>query len=90
MATREEIGLALDVINMINQMGRGIRASANGMLVNQDAKIETILNDSGKYAKLVSGLTALGVTVASLASDKTEIVAGCQYILDNVDNIVQV
>ena len=90
MATREEIGLALDVIKMVNQMGRGIRSSANGMLVQQNAKIQAIIDDSAKQALLVAGLTALGVSVSALNSDKNAIAAVCQYILDNVSEIVEV
>jgi len=89
MATREEIGLALDVIKMVNQMGRGIRSSANGMLVQQNAKIQAIIDDSAKQALLVAGLTALGVSVSALNSDKNAIAAVCQYILDNVPTIVE-
>ena len=89
MATREEIGLALDVIRMVNQMGRGIRSSANGMLANQNAKIQAIIDDSAKQALLVAGLTALGVSVSTLNSDKNAIAAVCQYILNNVPIIVE-
>ena len=90
MATREEIGLALDVIKMVNQMSKGIRASAAGMITNQGAKIQAIINDQAKQDKLVVGLTALDVTVSVLQTDKNSIVAACQHILDNVSEIVEV
>ena len=89
MATREEIGLAIDVIKMVNQMGRGIRSSANGMLTQQNARIQAIIDDSAKQAKLVTGLTALGVSVSTLNADKNAIAAVCQYILNNVPEIVE-
>ena len=88
MATREEIGLAIDVIKLVNQMGRAIRSSASGILASQNTKIQAVIDDPAKQAKLVAGLAALDVTVTELNADKTAIAGACQYILDNVPEIV--
>ena len=90
MATREEIGLALDVIRMVNQMGRAIRSSAQGALSNRNAKIQAIIDNPTKQALLVSGLTALGVSVSALNADRNTMAAACQGILDNVPEIVEI
>ena len=89
MATREEIQLALDVIKMINQMGRGLRSSAQGMLTQQNARIQAIIDNSTKQTILVNGLDALGVSVSSLNADKNAVATICQYVLDNVPEIVE-
>ena len=89
MATREEIGLALDVIRLINRMGQALRISAKAVSIDQSPRIQAIVDNPTNSAKLVSGLTALGVAVGELQTDKNLIVAAADDILSGIPEIVK-
>lgn len=89
MATREEIGLALEVISLFNQMGVRLRSVATNIQAS-DIRIDVLLDGGEKQAKLVSGLLALNIDLTDLQNDKTLFSNIASYVLNNVPEIITV
>ena len=89
MSTREEIGLALNVINKLNGINNKFRAMADGTL-NDITKINDLVGNPTKLVLLTSGLESLGVAVADLNSDKAAFTTYCNYILTNVPELTAI
>jgi len=86
---RDEIQLAYDVVNMINNIERMLRSSAENAK-SMIAKIDSINITPDKQGKLVSGLTALNLEASKLKSDLTSLKNVALYVLENTKEITEV
>ena len=89
MADRVEIKLAIDTIALINRMGETLRSAADTTINQQNDRLNAIIDGGANQTKLVNGLTALGIDVGDLNTDRNAMISAAQHIMDNIDAIVK-
>jgi len=88
MATREEIQMAIDAIELLNTIGTRAR-NVSSNLKSEIARLNAVISDASKLALLTAGLTVLGVDAGQMNTDKNELDAIFDYILANVPVITK-
>ena len=86
MATRDSIQISIKVINEVNRMSTILRSAAESVLAIS-SNIDGLIAIQDKLDILTEGLTALGVNISNLNSDKTGMVNMANNIKNNIPEL---